>query len=265
MQIDADNQCDEDDESAGEMFQDGPERRAGNVSFRILDEEPGDGGVESGHFINVGEKRRAGDVSGPDARRRDDIHRDVQKNHEENDVAHGFGEIRRFVADGVGGMAVNENGEGAADISCIGIGAGGAENAALAAAEAEETGDEKGNRRHGDEEQNFRYDELPRFAAGTVSHHGEENKAGQHDVNDKFVECGKVEMKFRVQPKSDSDKKEERQDVVAKNGKYGHGESFHISQAIFAPMRFCFLTVRYSIVQREKFIKWDRGQRWEAG
>ena len=230
VEIDADDEGDEDDEGAGEMFQDGPERRVGEVVPRGLEAEPGNRGVEGGHFVNIGEKRFAGDMSGADAGRRDDIYRDVQEDHEQYDVAHGFAEVGGIAVRGVGGVAVNENGEGAADISCIGIGAGGAKNAALAVSEAKEAGGKKGNRRHGDEKENFCQDELPGFGAGTVLHHGEEDETGQHDVDDEFIEGGQVDPKFRVQPKTCRNKEEERQDVVAENGENGHGVTFRVCE-----------------------------------
>ena len=229
VEIDADDERDEDDEGAGEMLEDGPERRVGEVIPRGLEAEPCERGVESRHFINVGEERFAGDVSGANAGRRDDIHCDVQENHEENDVAHGFGQKGCFIFRGVGGVAVNENGEGAADVSCIGIGAGGTENAALAFPEMKEAGGEKGNRRHGDEKENFRQDELPGFFSGAVLDHGEEDETGQDNVDDEFIESGQVDPKFRVQPKTCRNKEEERQDVVAENGENGHGVTFRVS------------------------------------
>ncbi len=229
VEIDADDEGDEDDESAGEMFEDGPKRRAGYIAADGLDEESGERSVESRHFIQVGKERFSGDVSGANAGRRDNIYCDVQKNHEQNDVAHGFVEIGGIAVRGVGGVGVNEKGEGAADVSGIGIGAGGAKNTGLSFSEAEEAGDEKGNRRHGDEKDDFCQDELPSFRAGAVLHHGEKNKAGQDDVNDEFIEGGEVKTKFGVQPKTGRDEKEERQDVVAENGENGHGVAFRVS------------------------------------
>ena len=215
--ISADDDGHEDDEGAGEMFEDRPNWCIGKCDAGRLRGKSRERRVERGHFIEIAQETDAGNVRGTNACGRDDIDGDIHQNHEENDVAAGFGKERRFIGGGVRRVAVNENDERAADVSRIGIRGGGAEDGAFSAANAEQPADERRKRTHRDEEQNFRRHEQIRFFRRFVLHHGEENKARQHDVDDEFIVCFDVQRKLGVQKEPGSDKEEQGEDVVTEN------------------------------------------------